>query len=248
MMRRVVRVCVTAVGIAAVVAAVASGDGWRAQRLPLDVASNGGELYGVAFVGSDMHGLRRLRSRPRPDAGDPVKGSEVVSTASAGPPVVPGGAIETAGLACPSSEACVGVGSYDNAAYLTVPFAEMWDGGRWSLQELPYPTGAMSVELNGVSCMSRNACLAVGSATTPLGQNSVTATLAERWDGKQWTIQPTPNPPLGIEFNPFAGSELNGVSCASRNACTLSATRAASPFHWSRSGTVSAGRFRRRHG
>ena len=68
--------------------------------------------------------------------------------------------------------------------------------------------------------MSRNACLAVGSATTPLGQNSVTATLAERWDGKQWTIQPTPNPPLGTEFNPFAGSELNGVSCASRNACT----------------------------
>ena len=48
MMRRVVRVCVTAVGIAAVVAAVASGDGWRAQRLPSDVASNGGELYGVA--------------------------------------------------------------------------------------------------------------------------------------------------------------------------------------------------------
>jgi hypothetical protein len=37
------------------------------------------------------------------------------------------------------------------------------------------------------------------------------ATLAERWNGTTWTIQPTPD---------TSGSSLNGVACTSANACT----------------------------
>jgi len=37
-------------------------------------------------------------------------------------------------------------------------------------------------------------------------------TLAERWNGASWTIQPTPNR--------AAGAELRGVSCPSASTCT----------------------------
>ncbi len=51
-------------------------------------------------------------------------------------------------------------------------------------------------------------CTAVGSYSN--GGNSVT--LAERWDGTSWTVQPTPSP--GQNDN------LTSVSCTSDIACT----------------------------
>jgi hypothetical protein len=57
--------------------------------------------------------------------------------------------------------------------------------------------------LNGVSCSSATACIAVGSTST--------GTLAERWNGMQWAVQPTPD---------VAGASLSSVSCSSATACT----------------------------
>jgi hypothetical protein len=39
-------------------------------------------------------------------------------------------------------------------------------------------------------------------------------TLAERWNGRTWAVQRTPNPPDG------GASLLKGVSCSSAAACT----------------------------
>jgi hypothetical protein len=68
--------------------------------------------------------------------------------------------------------------------------AEHWDGSRWTIRRLPVPPvppGEEPVVLPAsVSCMSVTACVAVGS--------SHGATLAERWNGATWTIQPAPNP------------------------------------------------------
>jgi hypothetical protein len=57
------------------------------------------------------------------------------------------------------------------------------------------------------------ACTAVGEFGAPAG----TLALAERWNGKTWAIQPTPNPPRGNL--PGAVAYLTAVSCPSATAC-----------------------------
>jgi hypothetical protein len=63
--------------------------------------------------------------------------------------------------------------------------------------------------LNGVSCTSNRACTAVGYAE---GGSSPAQTLTERWNGRRWSIEPTPNPTA-------VSSELEAVSCTSSTAC-----------------------------
>jgi hypothetical protein len=78
------------------------------------------------------------------------------------------------------------------------------------VQATPNPAGAYGSYLRGVACTSSTACTAVGySYTGPAGQ----VTLAERWNGKTWAIQSTPNP-----AGPAAA--LDGVACPSSTACT----------------------------
>jgi hypothetical protein len=69
-------------------------------------------------------------------------------------------------------------------------------------------TGA--AQLSGVSCTSPTACTAVGNT----GSDAAEATpLAERWNGRTWTIQPTPSPPAATT------GALLAVSCTSPTAC-----------------------------
>lgn len=83
-------------------------------------------------------------------------------------------------------------------------------GPSWSITPTPSPLAAQA-ELSAMSCSSASACTAVGGFVNSAG---VRATLAEVWDGSRWAIQPTPNP------SGARASALQGVSCASRNACT----------------------------
>ena len=55
------------------------------------------------------------------------------------------------------------------------------------------------------------ACTAVGDYGNSSGND---VTLAERWNGSSWKIQPTPNP------TGQAASVLSGVSCTAATACT----------------------------
>ncbi len=117
------------------------------------------------------------------------------------------------GVSCTSSTACVAVGYYEIGTGSTsrwYPLAERWNETRWSIQRTPNPAGATETYLEGVSCTSSKACMAVGYYDTMTGEH----TLAERWNGFRWTIQPAPDPTRG------SGPVLEGVSCASSAACT----------------------------
>lgn len=72
----------------------------------------------------------------------------------------------------------------------------------WLQVDLPDP-GAVTSELNDVSCTSPAVCMAVGTADNRL--------LAESKSGSSWTV-------LGVA-QPAHGSSLNGISCASAKAC-----------------------------
>jgi hypothetical protein len=77
----------------------------------------------------------------------------------------------------------------------------------WSIMSTP---NAGRDQFAGVSCTSASACTAVGNYVNS-AFNQVT--LAERWNGKAWTIQATPNPVSDENY-------LYGVSCTSASVCT----------------------------
>lgn len=114
------------------------------------------------------------------------------------------------GVSCLSAAACEAVGTFSTSKGRSSTLAEVWNGSSWAVQKTPSPQGAQGLELSGVSCSSADACTAAGDyygTTAP-------ATLAERWDGRSWSIQPTPTP---------TGQEVmvSGVSCAFPSACTV---------------------------
>ncbi len=75
----------------------------------------------------------------------------------------------------------------------------------WGIQTIQGPSGSGGRgELLDVSCSSSVHCVAVGS-------NSKGATLAERWNGSQWSIMTT--------VNPAGANRLGGVSCSSSSFC-----------------------------
>jgi hypothetical protein len=119
------------------------------------------------------------------------------------------------GVSCASNAACTAVAEFGCVDCLGTPsqlfLAAGWDGTAWSIQRIPNRAVSTGTSLLGVSCVSPTACIAVGSYRDPVG---VVVTLALRWNGRRWSIQPTPNP---------AGAghgTLEAVSCASTTACT----------------------------
>jgi hypothetical protein len=78
------------------------------------------------------------------------------------------------GISCVSTTACTAIG-FENISGGTVTLGEAWNGVNWVIQPTPNPAAATQSYLNGVSCPSVNACVAVGSTS-----NSSTAALVER--------------------------------------------------------------------
>jgi hypothetical protein len=94
------------------------------------------------------------------------------------------------GVSCTSATACRAVGYSENSAHTALTLAEAWNGKKWTIERTPNPTGSKDSYLSAMSCSSAVACVALGyyvDARTPL-------TLAEMWNGRNWTIEPTPNP------------------------------------------------------
>jgi hypothetical protein len=117
------------------------------------------------------------------------------------------------GVSCASVNVCIAVGqSWSNASNKSGTLAERWDGRRWTIQHSLNPTQPEDSELLAVSCTSAGSCIAVGESFNSLNRTTA-VTLAERWNGRKWTIQRTPNP-----RQPENG-ELHGISCASARAC-----------------------------
>ena len=122
---------------------------------------------------------------------------------------------QLSGVSCTSMAACTAVGTYyaRNQGVYVRPFAERWDGTRWTLQRARTPTGRPGGPLTdggvlaGVSCSSSRSCTAVGGVATALGA------LAEQWNGSAWSIRPTVDPTVSLN------DSLSGVSCSSSTAC-----------------------------
>jgi hypothetical protein len=82
----------------------------------------------------------------------------------------------------------------------------------WTLQKIPVPSGSMASVLYGVSCTSASDCIAAGYSAPYVGNANLT--LAVHWNGKAWSIQPTPVSSSG----PY-GSEFLAISCTSATSC-----------------------------
>jgi hypothetical protein len=108
---------------------------------------------------------------------------------------------------CKSVVACI-AGGATNAGTL----AERLSGTTWSVLPTPTPPGTQGAGIGSVSCTSLSACTATGLAFgAPAGFPP--QTLAERWNGKRWRIQPTPLLPGVGDMNNFS------VACPAQSAC-----------------------------
>jgi|ERR1022692_45797 hypothetical protein len=69
--------------------------------------------------------------------------------------------------------------------------ASVADAQRGNPDAFRQPAGTSGNVLAAVSCSSRRRCTAVGYDLTTSGN---TLTLAERWNGRRWRIEPTRSP------------------------------------------------------
>src|SRR5215472_7614370 len=120
-------------------------------------------------------------------------------------------------VSCTSPSACTAVGGYGNSSGTLVTLAERWNGTTWVIQHTPNPSGAQVSILNAVSCTSSSACAAFGFDVNGSG---LSVTLAERWNGTTWSIQPTPNRPRA------SASGFSAVSCPMPSFCMAAGTAA----------------------
>jgi len=181
---------------------LAAGSAGLATPGALAATQSAGLALGKVAGASVYTGVRASLAPPRAASGP---GWSMVPSAN---PLARTG--QLAGVSCASSSSCTAVGNYTKGFGRPVTLAERWNGTNWSAESTPNPQGAPSSALNAVDCPSASACVAVGNSFTHAGTE---ITLAERWDGTKWSIQPTPNPSSG-------GGVLFGVSCSSASACT----------------------------
>jgi len=95
--------------------------------------------------------------------------------------------------------------------------SEIWNGSKWAMSLPPNPSGVVGNSLLGVSCVSTKFCNAVGDSLT---SSFAFRSLGEVWNGKSWTIRPTPSGTQTI------GSTLYDVSCLSTTSCLTVGTLA----------------------
>ncbi len=119
--------------------------------------------------------------------------------------------LELESVSCTSSTFCMGVGWYYDAPNFThIPFSIRWNGSEWLLKDGVQPSGSTMSWFYGVSCTSSTACTAVGAEERESIEHE-TKTMAQRWNGTEWSIQTMPN----TEY-----TSLKSVSCTSSTACT----------------------------
>lgn len=97
--------------------------------------------------------------------------------------------------------------------------AERWNGSHWVIEPTPAPKGLHGGAFDGVSCTSARACIATA---TYVNRSRNTTSIAERWNGKAWSVQQIARP-VGAHGKK-GGVYLTGVSCTARSACTAVGT------------------------
>lgn len=114
-----------------------------------------------------------------------------------------------------SNSVFYGVGAVSSCSSWAVGFGasgtliEHWNGTRWARVKSPSPGPAPSSDvLRAISVISRTNVWAVGSIGNPNGVFK--STLIEHWNGKAWSVVPSPNP-----GGKSATNVLNAISAVS---------------------------------
>src|SRR5262250_685720 len=168
--------------------------------------------FGAAMVllGPAAGAAAQAGVTPAASASAPVRGWSITPSPN---PRAGNGVLNA--VSCPTTSVCMAVGLHVRASGLGVTLAERRSGGVWAVQSTPNPAGAAASALNGVSCPSGSACTAVGQFAVGSGAQR---TLAERWNGRSWRIQRTPNPAGS------PSSRLSAVACPAADTCTAVGT------------------------
>jgi hypothetical protein len=77
------------------------------------------------------------------------------------------------------------------------PLIEHWDGSSWAIVPTPAVPGR-DAALNAVTVIDSSDAWAVGLYVTDDGPSTDPQTLTEHWDGRTWSVVPSPNQP-GVE-------------------------------------------------
>ena len=151
------------------------------------------------------------------------------------PPTASAGQLDA--VSCTTT--CQAVGSYTGADGGAEPLVAAFDGASWREAALPVPQGAVPFEgiggLDGISCASATACVAVGSYST---STQTEVPYSEVMSGTAWAIAPVP-----FDMTPTAPSKsLTAVSCTTATACTAAGTvgRALLVDRWDGTGWAAA--------
>ena len=114
------------------------------------------------------------------------------------------------GVSCVSATSCTAVGNTrTSSGGENRTLAESWNGHSWSFVSSPNrgTVGALA----GVSCVSKNACQAVGNFITTSNPSTATSRpLSESWNGHAWSLL----------ASPALSATLADVSCTSVKSCT----------------------------
>ena len=163
----------------------------------------GGAL--LPAIALTVAGSPAVAAAPSPGGNDQAASRSMALDGSARPAFNrPPVATALADVSCRSVSLCLAVG-------LTGIFREqparlatdIWNGRSWHGLATPTPVGALS--LSAVSCASRAACMATGSART----SGISHSFAESWDGRAWTTLATAP----------AQDTLSGISCPAPALC-----------------------------
>ena len=118
-------------------------------------------------------------------------------------------------VACASATSCTAVGASSSGSEgLAAALVASWDGRAWSILDVPLPPDSADSWLDAVACSAPASCMAVGSySTTGDGDDPAARTLVESWNGRTWSVTPSPSPGTGNQ------SLLRSIACTSPSAC-----------------------------
>ena len=191
------------------------GSTWSSTRALVDPAPPDDTLTGVSCATASTCfavGYRMLDFGRTPTALIERPNATGTSWAAVANPKRPGAVSSVlAGVSCPTAITCFAVGNrsaYGKARTLI----ERWNGTAWSVMQSANarrPKQPLAGNrLVSVSCVSATDCMAVGTF-----RDTVVNTLTEHWDGKTWTVVPSP------DRMPTGENTLTSVSCAAPNNC-----------------------------
>ncbi|GAC1583062.1 MAG: hypothetical protein NVS3B24_21550 [Candidatus Dormibacteria bacterium] len=116
------------------------------------------------------------------------------------------------GVTCVSASNCWAVGDAVSGVSTTA-LIEHWDGLAWSVVASPDTGASTGNYLFAVTCAATSDCWAAGTRGAVGPRAGTVDTLVEHWDGRAWTVTPSPNPAPG------ANSFMFAVRCTASARC-----------------------------